>query len=112
MLGRDDVEKRIREYWHDAPIMVDIAWCESKFLHYRKDGSTVIGNITRDIGVMQVNEYYHREAAANMGLDIYDLEDNLTYSRYLYDREGTVPWNSSSHCWHSRPVATNQYLHS
>ena len=48
---------------------------------------------------MQVNEDFHLETAQKLGYNIYSLEGNLSYAQYLYDKEGTVPWKSSSHCW-------------
>lgn len=95
-----EIEQRVREYFAEDPIMIKVAWCESKFRHFERDGSVVRGDINRsDIGVMQVNEYYHGKTADALGLDLHKLEDNLAYARYLYTREGTRPWNSSSHCW-------------
>ena len=35
----DYVEARVRAYFHDIPIMIAIARCESKFQQFRSDGS-------------------------------------------------------------------------
>ncbi len=48
---------------------------------------------------MQINTYYHRDAAEKLGMDLYSLHGNLAYAQYLYEKEGTVPWNSSKPCW-------------
>jgi hypothetical protein len=90
----------VREYYADDPILVEIARCESRFRHLNKDGEIFRGKINNsDIGVMQINAYYHEEKATDMGLDIYSLNGNLEYAQYLYDKEGSRPWNSSKPCW-------------
>jgi hypothetical protein len=79
--------------------MANIAWCESKFRHNGSSG-VIRGQINRsDLGVMQINEYYHADTASKLGINIHSLSGNLAYARYLYEREGTRPWNSSKHCW-------------
>ena len=102
VLTQAEVEARVRSYFHDIPVMVDIAWCESKYIQHTKDGEVMRGVVQSDMGVMQVNEYYHGETAQKLGLDLTTLEDNMAYARYLYVREGTRPWNSSKHCWAPR----------
>jgi hypothetical protein len=34
-------------------------------------------------------------------MDIYSLEGNMAYAKFLYENEGTKPWRSSSKCWES-----------
>jgi hypothetical protein len=90
----------VRDYYADKPILAEIAWCESRYRQLNKDGSIFRGKVNKsDIGVMQVNAYYHEEAATELGMDIYSLKGNLAYAEYLYDQEGTTPWNSSKPCW-------------
>src|SRR3989344_3616632 len=94
------IEEYVKDYFTDIPIMVEIARCESKFRHFGKNGSVLRGEIVReDVGVMQVNEYYHKKTAVKLGLDLYSIEGNVAYSRYLFEKEGTTPWLSSSRCW-------------
>jgi hypothetical protein len=78
-----------------------IAWCESKYHHTDpQSGQIIRGFVNRnDIGIMQINETYHGKAAQALGIDLYSLDGNLRYARYLYDREGTRPWSSSQPCW-------------
>lgn len=100
------VESTVREYFADVPIMAEIAKCESHFRQFEKDGSIFRGRITdRDVGVMQVNEYYHLSASKRLGYDLHTIEGNMGYSRYLYNQEGTEPWISSSPCWMKSDVA-------
>lgn len=48
---------------------------------------------------MQINEYYHKDTAKRLGYNIYSLKGNMAYAKWLYKREGTAPWASSSKCW-------------
>ncbi|MCK5059678.1 MAG: hypothetical protein KAR00_00845, partial [Candidatus Pacebacteria bacterium] len=95
-----NVEIYVRHYFSDIPLLADIAYCESRFRQYNKIGNPLRGEVNKsDIGVMQVNEYYHGKTSNRLGYDIYTLNGNLTYARYLYEREGARPWMSSSPCW-------------
>ena len=87
--------------------MIDVAYCESGIVQFRNDGSVLRGFVNpQDVGVMQINEKYHLETSIRLGIDIYTLEGNLAYGRFLYETQGTRPWEYSSHCWNkSREVA-------
>lgn len=90
----------VRDYFKDDPIMADIAWCESRMRHLDKDGEIFRGKVNNnDIGVMQINTYYHLEDSKKLGYDIYSLNGNLAYAKYLREKQGTKPWLSSSPCW-------------
>ncbi len=90
----------VGEYFKNEPVMVDVARCESTFVHFTDSGTVLRGRVdNRDIGVMQINEYYHRKTAEKLGLDIETLEGNLAYAKYLYDKQGLQPWSASSKCW-------------
>ena len=106
------VREYVAEYFADAPIMIAVASCESHFKHYDSNGAVHRGvQNNKDVGVMQVNEYYHLKRSKELGFDIYTVQGNTAYARYLYEREGTTPWLSSSACWgkskHS-PIAAAQ----
>jgi hypothetical protein len=93
-------EEYVREYFADLPIMINIARCESHFRQLDKDGSIHRGVVnSADVGVMQINEYYHLDEATANNYNIYTLEGNTAYARKLYEREGTQPWSSSKACW-------------
>ena len=93
-------EDVVREYFADIPEMIEVARCESHFRHYLEDGSVLRGRqVKSDVGVMQVNTYYHGETAEELGLDLLDLEENLAYARYLYTKQGLQPWSASKPCW-------------
>ncbi len=94
------VREYVHDYFSDIPIMIDIAFCESTFRQYNKKGEVHRGVVNnQDVGVMQVNERFHLAASKKLDFDIYTVQGNVAYSRYLYEKEGTTPWNSSSPCW-------------
>lgn len=93
-------EQYVREYFSDDPILAEIAKCESTFRQYSSSGEVIKGRINKsDVGVMQINKYYHLKQAEKLGYDLHTIEGNMAYAKALYDREGTRPWNSSSKCW-------------
>lgn len=101
-----DTESIVREYFADIPIMIEIARCESTFRHTLEDGSVLTGFVDdRDTGVMQINTGYHAATAEDLGFDLKNIFDNMTYARTLYERQGTQPWNASKPCW-GRMVAS------
>lgn len=95
-----DVEAHVREYFSDIPIMAEIARCESHFTQFGKNGQVIRGiQNPKDVGVMQINEHYHLEQSKKLNLDIYTIDGNLEYARYLYEKQGARPWMASSACW-------------
>jgi len=93
-------EEIVREYYEADPILANIASCESNFRQFDKDGDVLKGRVNeKDVGVMQINIKYHLETSKKLGIDIYTLEGNLKYGKYLYETQGTSPWNASSLCW-------------
>lgn len=102
-----DVEAYVREYFSDIPIMAEVAKCESEFRQFDSRGRVLSGvAVPDDKGVMQINKHYHGVRAKALGIDIYTLEGNLEYARFLYEEGGdhgeglgTRPWLASSKCW-------------
>jgi hypothetical protein len=98
--GTKSTEEIVKDYFSDIPVMVQIARCESQFRQTLPDGSVLRGKVDPDdMGVMQINSRYHSQKAAELGLDLSNIYDNMKYARYLYETKGTQPWNSSSACW-------------
>lgn len=97
----------VEEYFSDAPIMIEVAYCESRFRQVDEYGNPLRGRVnSADVGVMQINEKYHAATASKLGHDLLSLEGNLAYARYLYETQGTKPWVHSSPCWNDvREVA-------
>ncbi|MDE2188371.1 MAG: hypothetical protein KGJ35_01425 [Patescibacteria group bacterium] len=104
---RDAVKAYLEQQYADTPILVAIAQCESNFRQFNPDGTVVRGKIdSHDIGVMQINETYWLPTSKSLGLDIYTIEGNTAYAKYLYAKSGTDPWKSSEKCWgDSEPLA-------
>lgn len=95
-----DTELKVRAYFSDIPVLIEIARCESTFRHTDKAGNILRGSVTTDdLGVMQINDYYHGDSAKKLGLDITTLNGNMEYARHLYEVYGTAPWKASSKCW-------------
>ncbi|HEV8666897.1 MAG TPA: hypothetical protein VN665_03580 [Candidatus Paceibacterota bacterium] len=93
------VQQYVTEYFADEPVMIAIAGCESHFRQYDKDGSVLKNPTTSAIGVMQIMSSVHNERAADLGIDIYTTQGNLAFAKFLYDNNGTAPWNASRGCW-------------
>ena len=97
------VEKRVREYFSDAPTMIEIARCESKFRQFTDAGTVLRGGSSGGmVGVFQFFESIHAGAAKTLGHDLATLEGNLAYARHVYESEGTAPWNSAKACWNTK----------
>lgn len=97
-----NVERYVRDYFKDIPILAEIAKCESRFRQWDSNGEVLRGEQNPlDRGVMQINEKYHLTDSKRLGYDIHTLEGNVGYARYLYEREGSRPWGWSKNCWGS-----------
>lgn len=95
-----DIREKAKSFFKDDPILVEIARCESQFRQYNKEGNVLTGTVNKgDLGIMQINKYYHAETAEKLGMNLNTPEGNMSYAKYLYDREGTQPWSASSKCW-------------
>lgn len=94
------LEAFVTKTYSNEPILVDIARCESTFRQFDQDGNIIRGKVnSKDVGVMQINETYHADEAAKLGYNIYTVEGNLAFGKYLYGKYGAQPWSSSSKCW-------------
>lgn len=100
------VEQYVREYFADEPIMIEVAKCESQFRQFGKDGKVVQNPHSSAVGVFQIMSSIHNTFADDkLGLDIYSLQGNAAYARYIFDRQGTRPWDASKACWGKSKVA-------
>ncbi len=96
----DRIRTAASAYNVDAGTAIAIARCESGLLQYNKDGSVLRGRVTpKDVGVFQVNEYYHLAKSKELGFNIYTTEGNINYALWLMKNEGTKHWVWSKHCW-------------
>lgn len=81
-------------------ILQKISWCESRDRQFNADGSIHRGAVNpQDVGKYQINEYYHLEESRRLGMDIYTEKGNTEYALYLFEHQGTRPWNWSKPCW-------------
>ena len=93
-------EEQVRKFFLEAPEMIEVARCESHFRHHDQNGQVLRGMANGyDVGVMQINEMYHGKRALELGIDIYNIEGNLEYAMYLYQKSGLDPWRASKPCW-------------
>jgi soluble lytic murein transglycosylase-like protein len=80
------IEQKIRDTFPEDPeTALKIAKCESNFIPTAKSP-------TNDHGLMQINLTVHSERVEEMGIDVYDIDDNLRFARLLYDESKWVPW--------------------
>lgn len=95
-----DVKSSVVSAFGADSVMVEIARCESHFRQFDKNGNVLRGEINKqDVGIFEINEYYHLKESKRLGYDIYTIEGNIGYARYTYDKQGTRPWNWSKPCW-------------
>ena len=94
------VQQYVQTYFADEPVMIAIAGCESHFEQLDKDGKVIKNPNSSAVGVFQIMASIHAGSAdQKLGLNIYTLQGNAAYARYLYESQGTAPWNDSKSCW-------------
>ncbi len=99
----------VREAFADAPAMIEIARCESKFRQYADSGNVLRGGYGNNmVGVFQFNSLVHSKAAAALGFDIETLVGNIGYAKHIYATQGTDPWVSSFSCWQGALTAPSK----
>ena len=102
---KEDIESKVKAYFSGNPVMQKIAYCESRNRQFDSNGSIMRGVVNdKDVGIFQINEKYHLSDSKKMGIDIYTVEGNMKYAKYLYENQGTAPWNSSRPCWGNTEV--------
>lgn len=79
--------------------MVLVAKAESNMRQFDKDGNVVINKQTNDVGLFQINVKYHAKTAEKLGMDIYTLEGNIAYAKYLLKTQGLNAWVHSRFRW-------------
>lgn len=87
------IEKQVREYFADIPVMIEIAKCESKFRQFNDSGTVLRGGSSGGmIGVFQFYESIHTKGAQALGFNLATVEGNLGYAKHVYLQQGTTPW--------------------
>ena len=80
--------------------LISICTCESGLKQFKSDGSVVRGIVNnQDIGMCQINLTHHGDMAEKLGFDVFTEEGNIKYSNWLYEQQGSTPWNWSKSCW-------------
>ncbi len=103
-LSREASEKRVREFFKDTPVMIEIARCESNFRQFTDAGTVLRGGDSGGmVGIFQFFESIHAEPAKALGFDITTLEGNLGYAKHLYEQQSTTPWEPARSCWDIKP---------
>lgn len=106
-LTQVETEKKVREYFSDLPVMIEIARCESNFRQFTDSGNVLNGGSAGGmIGVFQFFGSIHSTIATKLGFNIDTLEGNLAYARHLHGIEGTAPWNPAKDCWDTAKSAS------
>lgn len=89
------------KYSVDEVLVTKIIECESEFsLDAIGENVDKDGNVwSRDYGGLQVNDYYHKDDMAKIGMNIYNGNDSLEYGFMLLKRDGLTHWKWSRSCW-------------
>lgn len=87
-----EVEAKVREYFADIPVMIDVAKCETNFRQFKADDSTLHDATGTYVGVYQIDEKLHFMNAWGLNMNLYTLEGNMAYARHLYNSKGSAPW--------------------
>lgn len=104
LYSTSSIKAYILSQFPNAPVMADIASCESHFRQLNYDGSVLIGKQNSDdTGVFMINKKYHLKEATSLGLNLDIFVDNVAFAKVLYERNGTRDWN-----WSKYPIGKFQ----
>lgn len=88
------------------PALVKVCTCESsqgtgKPQQFNIKTGKVLHGVQNnlDIGMCQINAYYHEADAKKLGMDIYTKDGNIAFANHLYATQGLAPWVWSKSCW-------------
>lgn len=90
------IERYARRHNHNTAVVKAVVECESRMYENATGTQAVVG---KDIGLMQINTYYHEDRAERMEIDIHTRSGNLEYGMRLMKEKGLQPWSASRHCW-------------
>lgn len=108
LIDPEYVEREVREYYKDVPVLAEIARCESRFRHYNKNGEVLMNEQgSSATGVMQIMASVHEAEAEKHGWELTDFKGNMAYGRMLYEQRGTQPWEASAYCWRDHLATTD-----
>ena len=86
--------------YQDFRLLRSIIQAESSWRQFEKSGDVLQGKINpKDIGLCQINSYYHLADAVKDNINIYTPEGNITMCIQIYEEDGWKPWVWSKHMW-------------
>lgn len=81
-------------------VMQNIASCESHDQQFNADGTVYYGEINPlDTGKWQINQKYWLAKSQELGFNIFTLDGNTRMAMWIYEQDGTTPWDWSKPCW-------------
>lgn len=87
---REEIVAEIRAAFpEDSEMALAIARCESNLKPTAHNTSNQNGS--EDASIFQINSIHHPRMA-ELGLDPWDVEDNVKFARVLYEESGWQPW--------------------
>lgn len=77
----------ILQTFPDSPVMLEVAKCESRLRQFNEDGTVLMGGGGGNyIGIFQIGIQWVDDAQ-KLDIDVYTVEGNVQFARYLYDSE-------------------------
>ncbi len=94
------IKEKAQDMGVDARVATKIAFCESTYRQFTKDGQVLRGaHNPDDVGLFQINEKFHKAKSESLGFNIYSTEGNIDYAVWLLKKEGSRHWKWSRRCW-------------
>ncbi len=82
------------------PMLAKICKAESGNRQFNSKGTVLRGAVNpSDIGFCQINEPTWNDKAMELGYNIYTEKGNKDMALYIFNHQGTDPWNSSKANW-------------
>lgn len=81
------IPERIESIFGKDSEMLQIADCESSTRQFSASGEVLRGGSgNKYIGIFQIGEFW-KQKAESMGMDIYTIDGNIAFAKFLYDEE-------------------------
>lgn len=98
--NQDMIEVMAKQQGVNPKLAAAISRCESEHRQFNEDGSVLRGRVnSQDVGLFQINEFYHLEDSKKFGYNIYSAQGNVEYALHIMKRDGIRHWNYSKPCW-------------
>lgn len=84
---------------------IEISKCESGVRQYDENGTVLRGKVNpKDVGLFQISETYWLDDANKLGYNIYEVEGNISMTKYIYEKQGFEAWRASNSCHKLLPL--------